>query len=98
MKITNKVNLTPAVNFDEKTGKFQVLLSEVGIFGEGSTRQDAVNNFVETAKDSSNEFFFNYEFYSGFPELMKKFPYYSSIGKCKTKRDLFKLFNLRSKY
>ena len=94
MKKSKKIKLTPSVNFNENTGSFEILLDEAGIFGAGKTKQEAVNKFMDEAKDSSTEFFYNLDFYSEFPKLMEKYQYFLSIGKCKSRNELIHLFHL----
>jgi hypothetical protein len=94
MKKIKKVKLTPIVNFNQETGQFEILLNEVGIFSSGKTKQEALNKLVDEAKDSAVEYFYNFEMYSGTPKLMEKYPYYLSIGKCKTKNEIISLLDI----
>jgi hypothetical protein len=95
MKKSQKLTFCPIVNFDPATNQFEILLNELGMHGRGVSKQDAVDSLLDVVKDSTLEFFYNFEFYFDVPEIRKKYPYFLSFGKCKTKKDLLKVLNLK---
>lgn len=91
---TQKVKLSPTVNYDNATNQFEILLDEVGLHSKGSSKQEAVNTLVEDVKNSTLEFFYNIQLYYDLPEFRRKYPYFLSFGKCKTKDDLLEVLDL----
>jgi hypothetical protein len=96
MKKIQKLKLSPIVNFDKATNQFEILLNEVGIHGIGKSKQEAVNSLVDVVTSSTIEFFYNFELYFDSPELRRKYPYFLSFGRCKTKDDLLRVLNIEA--
>ncbi len=96
MKKKQKVNLRPIVNFDKDTNQFEILLNEVGIQSKGKSKQEAVNSLLDVVTNSTLEFFYNFELYFDSPAFRRKYPYFLSFGRCKTKDDLLRVLNIEA--
>jgi hypothetical protein len=82
------------VSKDEVTGQHETIQKEIGIYGCGDTKEEAINALVDLVIDSTDEYFENVDMYARIPEMKQKYPYYLRLRQCQDKEELLKVLNL----
>jgi Antitoxin of toxin-antitoxin, RelE / RelB, TA system len=97
MNFENMVTFSSGVYYDSVNSRYQVNLPEISVSVSGVTHSQALENAIEVARSQVVDFFANFEFYSGFPEVMAKYPYYSMLSQCASFEEWLTVLNLLDK-
>lgn len=93
-EILEVYKFNPTIDFDEVTEQYEVAIDEIGIYGSGDTKEEAIEVTVDLVIDSTNDYFQNKELYMRIPDMREKFPYYLRISHCNSIEDLLEVLNL----
>lgn len=93
-EILEAYKFNPTISFDEATNQYEVAIDEIGIYGSGDTKEEAIEVAVDLVIDSTNDYFDNRELYMRIPDMREKFPYYLRISHCSNIEELLEVLNL----
>ena len=75
-ELLNAYFFKPIIKYDEVTKQWEVHINEIGVYSCADSKEKAIDEAVELAIDSTNEFIENKEIYLRMEKFKKLFPYY----------------------
>lgn len=88
---------SPLINYDDFTQQYEVIVPEIGAFGSGITKQEAINILLDNVVSLTEDYFDDIELYIRIEKYKKQYPYYLKLKSCVEKEQLLKVLGLDQK-
>jgi hypothetical protein len=93
-EVLEAYKFNPVINIDKETGKYEIIVQEIGVLVCGETMEETKEILVDNVVMLTEDYIEKLEFYKGIANMRKMLPYYLRIRHCDTVGKLMNLLGL----